>query len=613
MMIIHYRVWLKSSLRCVAVICVILGILCTVPMAQASPYFGVPVVRYQPDGTAITVYLWGDEFGIIGETIDGFTVVRDTRDNSWCYARCSADGSKLESTGLRVGTASPVAHGITCHQRINKQVAQAQRAERKRAAGICADGASGSHWMRRAAVRTKKIAENQAPPSRTTSGSYVGLCILIDFSGSAGGRTRTQMDDFMNKVGNFDGYNSGSIRDYFYKVSGGRVTYTNVLPSTSVWATGYYRAVHPRSYYDSPLDESGAGAQTLIREALADLKNKDPTIFDSLTYDASGAAYALNVLYAGNRPDDWGTGLWPHQSSLATDFSLGNGKVISYYQISDMPVSLNTGIVVVPIGTICHENGHMLCDYPDLYEYSDAQPVAVGQWCLMGHGNYAGANGGEGFNPTAICGYLREKSGWADAVDLTETDVGSTKTARAVTGAAADGNVFRIRKSSTEYFLIENRDTFLGGMDQYLPGPGIVVFHVDERGSNTYPAQSRSGQRECTLIQANGGNDLITGAARVGSPQMAFSGAGQAEYTFQSRPTAAWYNGLPSTLGVESISIAGSTMTFRVSSSPEWLDVLTPVSGDKDNSHCGSGGGLTLIGALLVFGIVTRLRKNNRT
>lgn len=54
--------------------------------------------------------------------------------------------------------------------------------------------------------------------------------------------------------------------------------------------------------------------------------------------------------------------LWPHNSILV----MGFGDVRThYYMISSMgrkPVDLT-------IGTFCHENGHMLCRFPDLYDY----------------------------------------------------------------------------------------------------------------------------------------------------------------------------------------------------------------------------------------------------
>lgn len=45
-----------------------------------------PVVWDQPDGTQITVRLFGDEHGHFAETMDGYTVVRSADGDAWMYA-----------------------------------------------------------------------------------------------------------------------------------------------------------------------------------------------------------------------------------------------------------------------------------------------------------------------------------------------------------------------------------------------------------------------------------------------------------------------------------------------------------------------------------------------
>ncbi len=575
---------------------VILLALC-VSLVDAAPSFGTAIIRHQPDGTAIILHLWGDEFGLVAETADGYTVVRDA-DGSWCYARPSADGGRLESTGLRVGSADPRAIiGLVPHVRIDAGLARAQRRARQAAAGIRTDG--GGHWVR----RQPSSSARSSPPARTTVGDFTGLCLLIDFADAPGAIARSEIDNAMNQIGYTGMGNSRSMRGYFRDVSGGRVDYTNVLPATTVWVTGYYRATRTKTYYNDRSIPFGVRAQELIREALADLKARDPSIFDQLTYDATGAAFALNVLYAGDRPDDdgWSTGLWPHMSMLATDFAVGNGRVISYYQISDMPDPL-------PLGTICHENGHLLCDFPDLYDYDTwAQPTPVGAWCLMGSGGYGGPPGYAGFAPTGVCGYLRWKAGWTTAVDLDLGQGGTVCTAQAITGSAAGGNVFRIRKNATEYFLLENRDT--SGVDAWLPGAGLAIYHVDERGSNAHHTTSATGRWECVLVQADNGDALLTGASFFGTSQMPFSAAtGRDRFSYLTTPAAVFYDRKPSAVVVTDISGPGTTMTFTVAAGPGWIESVSTAD-DGSSSHCGSGGGLTAMGIMLPFAVLAFMRR----
>jgi len=71
--------------------------------AGAVPYIGNEFTYYQPNGEAIQIRLYGDEFYAVAETLDGYSIVKDPVTQDFCYADLSADGTELESTGIRVG------------------------------------------------------------------------------------------------------------------------------------------------------------------------------------------------------------------------------------------------------------------------------------------------------------------------------------------------------------------------------------------------------------------------------------------------------------------------------------------------------------------------------
>ena len=54
--------------------------------------------------------------------------------------------------------------------------------------------------------------------------------------------------------------------------------------------------------------------------------------------------------------------------------------------------------------TFCHENGHMVCDFPDLYDYG-GESDGVGHYCLM-------CFGGADTNPVHVSAYLKNEAGW---------------------------------------------------------------------------------------------------------------------------------------------------------------------------------------------------------
>ncbi|MBN2718235.1 MAG: hypothetical protein JXX14_20490, partial [Deltaproteobacteria bacterium] len=68
--------------------------------AAAAPVSGELFSATQPDGSLVTVRLYGDEFYIRAETEDGYTVVRD-KANGWiCYAELTGADDELVSTGI---------------------------------------------------------------------------------------------------------------------------------------------------------------------------------------------------------------------------------------------------------------------------------------------------------------------------------------------------------------------------------------------------------------------------------------------------------------------------------------------------------------------------------
>jgi len=205
-----------------------------------------------------------------------------------------------------------------------------------------------------------------------SNGSVKGICLIVQFPDESGTIPPSDVSDFCNQVGYTDYGNNGSIRDYFYDVSDGDLTYTNYVPSI------YYTAQHDRAYYDNPSEAAGPKGRELVLEALNDFESNG---FDFSQYDSNGDGLidAINCFYVGTVDSGWARGLWPH--SWTVSFS-ADGVSAFRYQITDMGSNLT-------IGTFCHENGHMLCGWPDLYDYG-YESAGVGYYCLMSGGSYGG-------------------------------------------------------------------------------------------------------------------------------------------------------------------------------------------------------------------------------
>ena len=154
------------------------------------------------------------------------------------------------------------------------------------------------------------------------------------------------------------------------------------------------------------------------------------------------------------------------------------------------------------IGTCCHENGHLLCRFPDMYDYGERDgdnvvSAGIGDYCLMGAGNHLDF----GRSPSPVCAYLRDLVGWCD----NEVDLSAAGTHEARHG---DYNtVLRYRTSKpNEYFIVENRSKM--GLDRALPASGFAVYHCDILGSNELQDGTATKHYQCALLQADGHRDL---------------------------------------------------------------------------------------------------------
>ncbi len=245
------------------------------------------------------------------------------------------------------------------------------------------------------------------------------------------------------------------------------------------------------------------------------------------------------------------------------------------------------------LGTFCHENGHMLCDYPDLYDYG-SESSGVGAYCLMCAGNNASEK-----NPIAVNAYLKRLSGWARTVTPLEHD-------RTVT-LNADTNDFAIySRSGREYFLIENRRRT--GRDAALPDEGLAIWHVDEDGDNSHEHMTGAKHYELSLEQADGLFQLERLRNQMGDGNDLFAGAG-ARFGDGTVPSSRWWNGTASNLTIDQVTAAGASMTFRclLSDTVAPPHTLNPVSIPNrpipDNNPSGISDTIAISDALTISSI----------
>lgn len=503
------------------------------------PFQREPFTFQNPDGSELQVLGWGNQYQAVFETLDGYSVVTNPENGYWEFAELSTDRTELTPTGQRANQVGPGALTLPQHLRVRRGAARSTAAK-----SPLLQTDRIPRWLERRNAQ-RSIAESlsdidAAPPSQQTVGDYEGLCLLIDFPDVASTIQRAEVDNFCNQPGYGGFANNGSVRDYFIDVSANRFRYTNTV-------TEYYTAVNNRSYYTDPSITFGTRTRELITEALDSLV-ADGFDFSGLSADGSGSIYALNVFYAGARVNNWSEGLWPHAWVLASPYDIGGGRAFNDYQITNMGSSL-------ALRTFCHENGHMVCDFPDLYDYG-SDSMGIGHFCLM-------CNGGAATNPVHVNGYLKLNAGWI------------TGTTEYVPGAAAQliagtNTVYRHSKSATEYFIIENRQQ--QDRDAAIPDSGLAIWHVDHLGSNDKEERTPTSHYECSLEQADGQFDMESNT-NAGDADDLFSGSGAA-FTGITTPNSQWWDGSASGLSLEEISASAATMTFNTSGGTDMSGVV---------------------------------------
>jgi M6 family metalloprotease-like protein len=492
-------------------------------LAIGSPHHGTEMLFKQADGSMVKVKVYGDEFYQRVESIDGYTLIRNKK--GWiCYATVAVDQQDFVSTGV-------VYNGVTADN--IKGFPHLRKGLRLGPEVIARKREAIRYELEKNAPPLKLREKNRLDGARSSTVDHVrGLAILIDFSDEPASITPDAIEQYFNQQGYSDYNNNGSIRDYFLDVSGGLLEYSNTV-------VGYYRARFPKTYYDS--NTSYGRTSELLQEAFEWLEG---TGFDftSLTHE-NGQVRAVNFFYAGYPTQGWTYGLWPHMSYYSFT---ADGVRTGRYQITNIGASLT-------LATTCHENGHMVMGWPDLYDYGydGFTSAGLGSFCLMA---YQGA----GNNPVPPNPYLRNIAGWDEVTNIRSTTGDIKLTANSNTSFMYDNP-----DNPNEYFLIESR--MQTGRNASLPAEGMLIWHVDIAGFNEYQARTPEYHFMVSLEQADGEFGLEM-ASSWGDMNDAYRSDYRAAFNDYTLPDATWWNGARSNLSISNISNPGTTMTATIGS-----------------------------------------------
>ena len=364
----------------------------------------------------------------------------------------------------------------------------------------------------------------------TTVDTVYGITILIDFPDKKSTIPIDSITNFLNMPG-YKGYkNNGSVRDFYFDISAGKLVYIQKI-------TPFITAKNNKAYYDRTDGSSYAGSDELVKEILTTLKTQGTFNF-SLATLKNKVVRAVNMLYAGTADAGWAQGLWPHSGS--TYFSI-NGVTVQKHMLSDIGTSLT-------LNAFCHENGHMLCSWPDLYTYDDHSRGA-GAYDLM-----SGASNER--NPIPPNSFLRSLMGWTRVIEISKDSLGkiykipsNSDVAYFYSGTTAT--------SAQELFCIEAHRR--NGRYTSIPDTGLMIWHIDKAGNNTTTGKNDYAVPE----QADGKNDLENKRNTGGAGDLYHAGY-VVRFNDTTTPSAKWHNGKASGIQVANVGPIADTMTFSL-------------------------------------------------
>ncbi|MBQ9357004.1 MAG: M6 family metalloprotease domain-containing protein [Prevotella sp.] len=294
---------------------------------------------------------------------------------------------------------------------------------------------------------------------------YHQLVILISFSDTdfKGDNPREDYNRMLNEPGYNLRKGPGCAADYFKVQSRG-------LFNVQFDVYGPYKTSGKAQPYDNPTANTKNYGTGTMREATNMFLAANPDL-DFSQYDWNGDGSVNQVVYvcaglSGNQSSEACYGhIWPNTSSFSA-ISTPDGKKISNYSSSCELWS--NGTSSCGFGTICHEYTHAL-GLPDIYPTSSSAGYSVvDEWDLMDGGNFTNF----GWCPPNYTPLEKMLLGWLTPTELSEpTTISNLKTAE------EGGEVYIVRNTAKEYYLIENRQW--KGWDSGAPGQGLVVYHVN--------------------------------------------------------------------------------------------------------------------------------------
>lgn len=502
----------------------------------AASAFAVPAKRVkrqvqQPDGSVLTVMLRGDENFHYTSTEDGQPLVQRA-DGAYCYATLDSNGKLTASV--------QVAHDVGSRGAAELSFLNYYTAESQKVRSLGMERAKQRNARRMARLANRGVVDASGKPVRRVmagatggegigvTGKRKGLVILVNFKDKKmqSKHTQAEWNDYFNKVGYNKYGNNGSVHDYFYAQSYGKLDleFDVIGPVTVSKNMASYGANDAQG---NDIDPAG-----MIKEACELAYAKEKMDMSQYDWDGDGVVDQVYVIYAGYGEAAGGepNTIWPHEWDIqggGYSLVLGGQRIRTYACSSELNGGYGTDIS--GIGTACHEFSHCM-GIPDFYDTAGGGCFGMDAWDLMDYGSY----GGDGYEPTGYNTYEKWVSGWIEPTILTEPCY--IKNMKPLSDAPEACVVFN-EANKNEYYIFENRQ--LKGTDVALPNHGMLVIHVDYDQKVWFDNEvnNTSNHQRFTVVPADNKltSETVTGDTYPGTTK-------STELTDTSKPAATLFN-----------------------------------------------------------------------
>ncbi len=471
----------------------------------------------QPDGTTVKVMRVGDEYNHYYLSEDGVPMLTG-EDGLLRFASLDNDG-KIVLSDVKA-----------------TDVARRSSAARAAVAKVDVEAVRGALDVRRSPRKSPNSGVGLFSTAFPRTGDIRGLVILVEYSDY-----KFQVSnpaEYFGDMLNLDGFNTyggtGCAAEYFREQSN-----NSFRPVFDV--LGPVTLPNKRSYYGGN-DRYGDDMhpEEMVIHACDILDGQ--VDFSKYDMDNDGAIDNVFVFYAGQGEASYGSEdtVWPHSWDIVDGAGVTkyyDGKLLNRYACSnEWEQSRPDGV-----GTFVHEFSHVM-GLPDLYHTtSNSATYTPGAWSVMDYGPY----NNNGCTPPNYSVYERNAMGWIEPHELTQAE-------SIILNPITSNEACIYSCSEKEFFLFENRQQ--EGWDKYLPGHGMLIWHVDFDQSvwDSNKVNNTQSRQRVDIVEAGGTTNSLNDATMA-----TYSWPGtrnKTSFTSSTSPAFKTQSGLPINMPITNIA-----------------------------------------------------------